>query len=106
MPSDWSGLSTAERRAWSIEIEKPARRVLANAAAAAMERAESPDVSPSDDPIPTTSPAKRRRWGRRKPEPLAGTTPLAAATSKTAGPETLVIDLTEPEAVRATADSA
>ena len=108
MPSDWSGLSTAERRAWSIEIEKPARRALANAAAAAMDRAASPDVSPSDAPIPTTSPVKRRRWGRRRAETAAASRPspqeysFAGAVTE----ETLVIDLTESEAVTATADTA
>jgi hypothetical protein len=107
MPSDWSSLSTAERRAWSIEFEKPARRALANAAAAAMERAASPDVSPSNAPIPTTSPVKRRRWGRRREPAVAnGGMTQGLKFAGAAAPETLVIDLTEQEAVRATADSA
>ena len=100
MPSDWSGLSTAERRAWSIEIEKPARRALANAAAAAMDRTQSPDVLPSDGPIPTTSPVKRRRWLRRK-----NASATAVAITEAAELDTLVIDLTETDPVGATADS-
>jgi hypothetical protein len=108
MPSDWSSLSTAERRAWSIEIEKPARRALANAAAAAMERTEGPEPSPSDAPIPTTSPAKRRHWLRRKNAPVTTASPaMNSPIAETAELETLVIDLTEQtQTVPATADSA
>ncbi len=109
MPSDWSSLSTAERRAWSIEIEKTDRRALANAAAAAMHRTDGPEVSPSDAPIPTTSPVRRRRWSRRPrtesvavPQPEAQGYGYAGVVSE----ETGVIDLTETDAVPATADSA
>lgn len=87
MPSEWSGLSTAERRAWSIEIEKPARRALGLANVAALDRMASQEISPSNEPVPSTSPVKRPRWGRRKAVP--------------------VIDLTErTEAVHTIADSA
>jgi hypothetical protein len=57
MPSDWANLSTAERRAWSIEIEKPARRAMA--AAASQSFTGNPALSP-------TPPEKRRRFRRRQ----------------------------------------
>jgi hypothetical protein len=77
MPSNWSNLSTAERRAWSIEIEKPAMRALA--AAAAWDLTGEVPVSPA-------APPAKRRWLRRR--------------------KTTVIDLTDAaEAARATADS-
>jgi hypothetical protein len=108
MPSDWSSLSTAERRAWSIEIEKPARRALADAAAAAMKRGQGPEVAPVDTPTPTTSPVKRRRWMRRKPqEPVVVSAALLEQPAISASDETLVIDLTDAsEVVSAAAESA
>jgi hypothetical protein len=108
MPSDWSSLSTAERRAWSIEIEKPARRALADAAAAAIERSRGPEVAPVDTPTPTTSPVKPRRWGRRKSErqPVMGAA-LIEQPGISASDETLLIDLTDgSEVVGAAAESA
>ncbi len=57
MPSDWANLSTAERRAWSIEIEKPARRAMAESSARSF--TGNPALAPA--PI-----AKRRRFRRRK----------------------------------------
>ena len=59
MPADWTSLSTAERRAWSIEIEKSARQELAAAAV-------------KDLPVqPAGAPEARRR--RRKTPAAAGT---------------------------------
>jgi hypothetical protein len=105
MPSDWSSLSTAERRAWSIEIEKPARQALADAAAAAIERIHTPEVAPADTPIPTTSPVKPRRWRRRKDEPASAA--LVEQPAASASDETLVIDLTDSsDVVGAAAESA
>ncbi len=87
MPSDWSSLSTAERRAWSIEIEKPDRRALATAAAAAMDRAAGPEVAPSAAPLPPVTQTRRRRWWRRAQPPLtipsaAEAAPMNAATAR------------------------
>ena len=108
MPSDWSSLSTAERRAWSIEIEKPARRALADAAAAAIERSQGPEVAPVDTPTPTTSPVKRRGWLKRKPaQPTVVSAALLEQPGIRASEDTLVIDLTDDaEVVSAAAESA
>jgi hypothetical protein len=52
MPADWSNLSRAEKRAWSIEFAKPGKP-----AAARGELAEDPEVATS---------APRRGWWRRR----------------------------------------
>jgi hypothetical protein len=108
MPSDWSSLSTAERRAWSIEIEKPARRARASAAAASIELPEATEASSSAVP---PVPARRRFWSRRRTEtvvvPQQPETPLYHFACEL--DETLLIDLTDEdqtESARATADFA
>ena len=107
MPSDWASLSTAERRAWSIEIEKPARRALAAAAASELKLPASAEVSPSAE-APEKAP-RRRLWGRRRAAPVLAAGPAVRrdTTSLRPADETLVIDLTGAADVgRATADFA
>jgi hypothetical protein len=64
MPADWSNLSRAERRAWSIEDLKRAKPVLGD-----VERADDEDAAPK---------ATRRRWRRRTPDGprTAGVVPI------------------------------
>jgi hypothetical protein len=77
MPSNWSDLSTAERRAWSVEIEKPARHAVAIAA--------SRTFTGNTIFAPVSPTQKKRRWRRRR--------------------EPLVIDLTAAEALHAKTES-
>ena len=53
MPADWSNLSRAEKRAWSIEFATPAKPFVAGD-----ENAEAPEAA-SPEP-------GRRRWRRRR----------------------------------------
>jgi hypothetical protein len=105
MPSDWSSLSTAERRAWSIEIEKPARRAMASAAAASIELPKAKEAAPSEVP------ARRRWWSRRRTETVVIPEQPETPQYHFAGEldATLLIDLTDEdqaESARATADFA
>lgn len=81
MPSDWTNLSTAERRAWSIELDKAPRL-----AAGVLDSASSPNVSaelaiaappvapapptPAVPPVPPTSTTPSRRRGQPDAEAL------------------------------------
>jgi hypothetical protein len=102
MPSNWSNLSTAERRAWSIEIDKSARQALAAADAAAVQRAA---VIPEGAETPAKS--RFRLWGRRRTAPVLAQEALTRRGPIAAAPQdkTLVIDLTETATI-ATADFA
>jgi hypothetical protein len=91
MPSDWQGLSTAERRAWAIEIGRPTRQ---------------PVAAPTAETAPAT---KRRPWGRRRVEPVLASSQAAfeSPPSNRRTVETLVLDLTEPaETARAAVEFA
>ncbi len=99
MPSDWSYLSTAERRAWSIEAGK----------------SDFPVAMPVATELPVAmagSRSTRRRWGRRRPSMVIDLTDPVRTTAeqktrrrrprrgKPVGDgvtvETLVLDLAEP----------
>jgi hypothetical protein len=96
MPSDWSNLSTAERRAWSIVARKPARHAVATPATV---------DPPAGRAVPPAS--RGRRWGRRRVDPVLvkGAAAYEDPISDRLAVESLVVDLTEPtEAARATVD--
>ncbi len=102
MPADWTSLSTAERRAWSIEIEKSARQELA--AAAVMSMPVQPEVSPG-----AAAPAKRRRlwrWRRDVPAIVEGSALRTDPIDLSAAEAAHVIDLTESATDRAAVDFA
>ncbi len=103
MPADWSNLSTAERRAWSIEIEKPARQAIAERTAALLSMTSQPEVPSA--PAPAKS---RRPWRRRRGTPVVveGIATQREPIVLSRVEETLVIELTEPVNARATADFA
>jgi hypothetical protein len=122
MPSDWSNLSAAERRAWSIGLDRVARSARHAAAAGATVDAGAavdpgasaavPTLLPVSNPSPVSpvSPASRhRRWARRRLDPVEVEwsslfdEPIETE-SAVAG---LAIDQTQPmEAVPATVDHA
>jgi hypothetical protein len=90
MPSDWSELSTAERRAWSVEIDKSGRQAMA---AASVRRFTENQVVPAE-----SSPAKRRWWRRRAGQPVLSATSAAQPTFDLKPREqTIIIDLTDVE---------
>jgi hypothetical protein len=103
MPSEWSSLSTAERRAWSIEIGKPVKQALAATAVSAMNLPAAKELSPSD------ARPRRRWWGRRRAASVlaAGAAPQRNPIISTSADDTRVIDLTRaPDGARAAADFA
>jgi hypothetical protein len=73
MPSDWSNLSTAERRAWSLAPVRSRRRAKP-VAAPTVDADELIDSAasgnrPADGTVVVSGP-KRRRWGRSQPNPV------------------------------------
>jgi hypothetical protein len=100
MPSDWSSLSTAERRAWSIGIERVARSA---------RHAAAPGVTldpASSEAVPTS---RQRRWGRRRIDPVEveWSSLFDEPIADDSAVLPLTIDQTQPmEAVRATVDHA
>ena len=89
MPANWSNLSRAEKRAWSIETIKPAKPA---AAAVDDESAQSPDVRPSRPQ------SARRRWRRRHVTPALEVSelPQPELVLTFTDESTDVLDLTEP----------
>lgn len=109
MPSNWSSLSTAERRAWSIEIDKSARQALAAADAADVQRRAAAQRAAAGPPAPVAKP-RWRRWGRRNAVPVPVPVPAQESPARrepmpAPHEQTVVIDLTEPATV-GTADYA
>jgi hypothetical protein len=87
MPADWSNLSPAETRAWSIDLAKHAKR-----AARVKRKSEKHVVEPS------RTRQQRSRWWRRRAVTPSPTRLVADATPRG---ETHIVDLT----VTGTADS-
>jgi len=102
MPSDWSNLSTAERRAWSIAAGRSPARHAKVATPDALDR-------PGGREVPTSAPrSRRRRWARRRLDPMLvnGSAPHEGPISDGPGPS-LAINVTEPrEAAGAMAERA
>ena len=102
MPADWTSLSTAERRAWSIEIEKSARQELAAAAVRSI------PVQPEGAPGVEGAAKRRRLWRRRRDIPASGNglarRPEPSVDS--AERKTTVIDLTDSAGAHAAPDFA
>jgi hypothetical protein len=102
MPADWTSLSTAERRAWSIEIEKSARQELAAAAV------KSIPIQPEGAPEAGAAAKRRQLWRRRRDVPATGNGLAKRPEPAVFGPaeSTLVIDLTESAGAHAAPDFA
>jgi hypothetical protein len=66
MPADWSNLSRAEKRAWSIEIVKNGKHAAAGKKSTRKSAIEELTQLVSDDRSVATSGSRRGRWRRRR----------------------------------------
>jgi hypothetical protein len=89
MPSDWSWLSSAERRAWSILDRKRTRIPIPVATPA-----NQPASQEGPAAAPVAGPSKPRWWARRKVQPVMSSTLHGDPISNGSGGP-LVIDLTD-----------
>jgi hypothetical protein len=66
MPAEWSNLSRAEKRAWSVELVKTKKRAAAGEKSARNSAIEELTQLVSDDRGEATPASRRWRWRRRK----------------------------------------